>query len=121
MIYWETEVIEVGSMAKQFLSEKMLIIFGDEAPEDLRNYCFIIKNHNLIRDIVVGDKVIISNQILTVTAVGTSVNKNIKNLGHATIKFDGSSQAELPGTLHLQIADDIELSLGTEIVFRSEK
>ena len=37
-----------------------------------------------------------------ITAVGSGANKTIEELGHATIKFDGSPEAENPGTIHVE-------------------
>ncbi|MBS4162628.1 PTS sorbitol transporter subunit IIA, partial [Klebsiella pneumoniae] len=33
---------------------------------------------------------------------GEAVAQNLANLGHITLKFDGASTAELPGTLYLE-------------------
>ncbi len=36
-----------------------------------------------------------------VTAIGNVASFNLKELGHVTFRFDGATQAEYPGTIHL--------------------
>ena len=40
----------------------MLILFGEEAPEDLSEYCFKIDNKNLLGSILEGGKLVVDNQ-----------------------------------------------------------
>ena len=36
-----------------------------------------------------------------VTAVGSVAEQNLRELGHITLRFDGLSEAEFPGTVHV--------------------
>ena len=52
----------------------MLILFGEEAPEDLAEYCFKIDNKNLLGAILEGGK-LVDSQEYSITAVGNVVEK----------------------------------------------
>ena len=48
----------------------MLILFGEEAPEDLSEYCFKIDNKNLLGSILEGGKLVVDNQEYSISSVG---------------------------------------------------
>lgn len=102
-------------MAKEFLSEKMLILFGDEAPAGLIDYCFGVDLHPVDGQIEVGDLVTFNQQTYKITAVGGLVQKNLVGLGHITMKFDGSTSPDLAGTLYLEDKDVPDIEIGTKI------
>jgi len=94
---FEAKVIQVGPEAQNMIQDaNMLILFGEEAPEDLAEYCFKIDNKNLLGAILEGGKLVVDSQEYSITAVG-----NLTGLGHITISFDGSKEGSLPGTLHV--------------------
>lgn len=80
----------------------MLILFGEGAPADLAEFCFTIDNKDLKGSIPVGGNSGLTNLRFVITAVGNVVEKNLRNLGHISIHFDGSSAGSLPGTLHVE-------------------
>ncbi|MFD2617585.1 PTS glucitol/sorbitol transporter subunit IIA [Terrilactibacillus laevilacticus] len=112
---YENKIQSIGEMAKEFFSEKMLILFGNEAPDGLKDYCFGIDVKPLNGDIKVGNKVFFNNQSYDITAVGNLVQKNLVELGHITMKFDGSESPELAGTLYLENKEVPDIDLGTKI------
>lgn len=97
-----TTIKSIGSQAHMFEEENMLILFGDNAPDDLKDFCYIIDVKPLASEIETGMTLSIDNQAYTITAVGDVVTKNLSDLGHITIKFDGKTAADLPGTLHVK-------------------
>ncbi|CQR23653.1 PTS system sorbitol-specific enzyme IIA [Streptococcus varani] len=102
-VIFETKVVAIGPEALGMIEgANMLILFGEEAPADLAEFCFSIDNKNLNGPIQVGGKLIIDNQEFVITAVGDLVEKNLRNLGHISVNFDGSADVSLPGTLHAQ-------------------
>lgn len=108
-VIFETKVVAVGPEAVGMMEgANMLILFGEDAPADLAEFCFTIDNKNLNGAIQVGGKVIIDQQEFQITAVGDVVEKNLRNLGHISIHFDGSKEGSLPGTLHVQ-ADSLPI------------
>ncbi|WP_057490036.1 PTS glucitol/sorbitol transporter subunit IIA [Streptococcus orisasini] len=113
---FEAKVLDVGPEALSMIKDaNMLILFGEEAPADLAEYCYKIDNKDLSGAIVTGSRLVIDKQEFPVTAVGDVVEKNLKNLGHITISFDGSSEGSLPGTLHVQASEPVVLNAGSVI------
>jgi glucitol/sorbitol PTS system EIIA component len=102
MTVYETIVNRIGPSVEAFLDEKMLILFGDNAPAELADYCLLINVNPVEGEIEAGDQLVLGEKGYRITAVGDAVKKNLTSLGHITLKFDGATQAELPGTLYLE-------------------
>lgn len=118
MTIYETKVVNLGSEAEMFQAENMMILFGEEAPEDLANYSYIININSLEESIEPGMVITFDNQSYKVTAVGDLVNKNLTNLGHITLKFDNATEAELPGTLYVEDKELPNVEKGTKITIQ---
>ena len=56
--------------------------------------------------IAVGDTVRIGDQTWTITALGEVAEKNLANLGHVTLVFDGETEPRMPGAVHLTGVDE---------------
>lgn len=104
-IIYENKVKNIGALANSFLEDKMFILFGDEAPQDLKDFCYNIDVVDAAGDIQAGQKLIINDEQFEITAVGNLVQRNLVQLGHITLRFDGSIAPELPGTLYLESKD----------------
>lgn len=115
MTLYKTKVINIGNEAEMFREEEMIILFGENAPESLSDYCYNIKLEPVAGEIETGMELSIGSEKYSVTAVGSIVRKNLSELGHITIKFDGRSEAELPGTLYVENKALPEIMIGTEI------
>lgn len=118
MTLYKTTIVEVGSDAAMFKEENMMILFGKEAPAELADYAYIIDVTPLAAAIEVGMTLSFNSSEYAITAVGNVVDKNLTNLGHITLKFDGSTEAELPGTLYLEMKDLPEAAVGTTITIK---
>ena len=113
---FEAKVIQVGPEAQNMIQDaNMLILFGEEAPEDLAEYCFKIDNKDLLGSIQKGGKLVVDSEEYLITAVGNVVEKNLTGLGHITISFDASEEGSLPGTLHVAAEKDVVIVQGTTI------
>ncbi|MFX3619219.1 MAG: PTS glucitol/sorbitol transporter subunit IIA [Sporolactobacillus sp.] len=112
---YENQVQSIGSLAKEFLNEKMVILFGEQAPSGLKDYCYGIGVKPIDGAIRVGDCVLFNDKRYTITAIGNLVQKNLVDLGHITMKFDGSTVPELPGTLYLEEKELPVIDIGTTI------
>ncbi|UTR10219.1 PTS glucitol/sorbitol transporter subunit IIA [Evansella sp. LMS18] len=99
---YETNVSKVGPLVEEFYGEKMVILFKEGAPEELQEYCVLHAKNQLDGEIQAGDSLFLNEKEYKVTAVGDAVNKNLQDLGHITLKFNGESSADLPGTLVLE-------------------
>jgi len=107
-------------MANSFLEEKMLILFGDAAPQDLKDFCYNIEVVNVDEDIQAGQTLYINNEKFKITSVGDVVQRNLTTLGHITLRFDGSATPELPGTLYLEDKEVPSIEVGSELKIVSE-
>lgn len=117
---YKNEVKSVGSMAQTFLEEKMLILFGNDAPQDLKDYCYNIDVVNAEGEIQAGQVLYINDEKFEITSVGNVVQQNLTSLGHITLRFDGSTTPELPGTLYLEEKELPAIEPGTELKIVSE-
>ncbi len=116
MLY-RTEVTRIGEYASDALSDHMMILFNDNAPADVADYCFIHPHAALTGTILPGANLVLAGLRYPVTAVGDVVNQNLAELGHITIRFDGGDVAEYPGTVHVQGTCPDALATGIEIIF----
>ena len=110
---YNTEVTKLGEMVEEFYGEKMIILFKDNAPDELADYCVLHGKNELTEEIKTGDIFKIDGEEYKVTAVGDEVHKNLGDLGHICVRFDGSTNAELPGSLYLENKDIKAIKEGT--------
>lgn len=119
-VVYYTNVTNVGPMVQEFLGDGMMILFKEGAPDELRDYCVLHDENRLVANIQVGHWLLIGNMEYKVTAVGSAVNENLGSLGHITIAFNGSEEADLPGTLCVETSD-VEPRLEGETIKIIEK
>lgn len=115
MSVFETTVTGIGSEAELFKEEKLLILFGNKAPESLADYCYNIELKKTTAEISAGMTLAFNEQCYQITAVGNVVRHNLDELGHITIKFDGAVEPELPGTLYVEAQVLPVIEAGTKI------
>ncbi|MGY3953799.1 PTS glucitol/sorbitol transporter subunit IIA, partial [Aeromonas salmonicida] len=94
MLY-RTQVTQIGEFATESLNENMMIIFNDNAPKDVADYCFIHPDAELNGEILVGGQFLLGAISYPITAVGCVVSHNLDALGHITIRFDGGVVAQI--------------------------
>ncbi|MDT0163925.1 MULTISPECIES: PTS glucitol/sorbitol transporter subunit IIA [Bacillus] len=109
---FETKINSIGPSVTEFFGEKMFILFGDNAPAELAEYCLLIDVKGVEGEIAAGDTLQIGSNEYKVTSVGDAVKQNLSSLGHITLKFDGSQTPELPGTLYLEDSEIQEVNAG---------
>ncbi|MBT2757401.1 PTS glucitol/sorbitol transporter subunit IIA [Mesobacillus foraminis] len=115
MLKYETKINTIGPSVADFLGEKMLILFGENAPAELAEFCLLIDVNDVNGEIEPGDMLQLGEKAYKITAVGDAVKKNLTSLGHITLKFDGSQTPELPGSLYLEDAEIGEVQTGDKI------
>ncbi|MGI6155332.1 MAG: PTS glucitol/sorbitol transporter subunit IIA [Enterococcus lemanii] len=118
MSLFETTVLAIGSEAEMFQEEKMIILFGDNAPAELADYCYSIKMNPVKKAVEAGQILKINSSEYKITAVGNTVSLNLEKLGHITVKFDGSTTPELPGTLYVEDKKISPIVTGTIIAIQ---
>ena len=114
-IVLSTEVKKIGSGAREFLAEKMIIFFGEKAPEYLAEHCFIIGDASGDYPLVVGDTLGIGTSRYKITAVGDVAKQNFQALGHLVVQFDGAKKANQPGMIHVEAKAMPEIEVGTAL------
>ncbi len=100
-VIYQTMITKVGEFAEEALIENMFITFKQSVPKDLEDYCFIHKHGELLCDVKAGDLLQVDGKDYPITAVGSVASNNLKELGHVTFRFDSATEAEYPGTIHL--------------------
>lgn len=113
---YEVIVTAIGEMVEEFYEMGMAIIFDDNAPPELKEISIAHTRGNLLEDVVPGDVFMIDGKAYTVTAVGEEANKTLVSMGHCTLKFEGNSEAELPGHIELLGEEPFKFEIGTKII-----
>lgn len=98
---YKSVITGLGPLALDFLPENMIIVFNENAPEELAELSVLHKESPLDQDIKAGDVVLLGNGCYVVTAVGEEANKTFRSMGHCTFKFTGKTVVELPGHIEL--------------------
>ncbi|GIO18992.1 PTS sorbitol transporter subunit IIA [Oceanobacillus oncorhynchi subsp. incaldanensis] len=112
---YQTTIKSIGKDAKAFEAEKMMVLFGDNAPNELADFCYVIDLVSVDEDIAVGDILKLDNVSYQITSVGDAVRKNLNDLGHITLKFDGSTTAGQSGSLYLEEKEIVDVKPGSTI------
>lgn len=116
MDIYETIIEDFGGSAQDFLSEGMFVIFEHNAPEELKNFCFLHSLNQLNHNIEINDIVEIGEIKGIVKYVGEAVNKNLKELGHITFSIrDEYKKSPMAGTLYLSIEGELNINIGSKI------
>ncbi|MBM7556907.1 PTS glucitol/sorbitol transporter subunit IIA [Halanaerobacter jeridensis] len=118
---YETNITDLGDRYQEFLtSQGMVVLFKDNAPDELKEYCILHQKNNLSEEIETGDILRMGGKEYKITAVGDVVNGNLDKLGHITLKFDGNDTAEMKGSLHLEEEEVPSVNIGEKIVVFKE-
>ncbi|MBC2578197.1 PTS glucitol/sorbitol transporter subunit IIA [Peptostreptococcus russellii] len=115
MIIYDNNIKNMGSMVEAFGNE-MAILFGDNAPDTLKDYCYTIDVKDADDKIEVGDTIIIDDEKFSIKAIGDLAQKNLEALGHLTINFTGDESGLLPGAIVVEKKDCPKINIGTRIV-----
>ena len=93
-------VKEIGVLVPTFKEDKIVILFGPQAPQELRELAVIHEFENLTEEpLVEGGTIQFGEELFTITAVGTLANNNFKELGHISIYFQEPMEEVLPGAI----------------------
>lgn len=116
---YKSNVQEVGEMALAFEEEKVIILFGPQAPNELREVSII---HEAVEDsdepIKKGGNFVVDDQVYTIEAVGSSANDNLNELGHISIYFQDVPEDVLPGAVFVSPKQLPKVSNNSTIEFK---
>jgi len=114
---YRTKVVKLGANSLDFLGEKMIIFFNKRVQDQLADYSILIDDAEGSCDIKVGNSLKLGDSSYKVTAIGEVAMKNLSNLGHVVVKFDGKDTADLPGNIHVENKNIAQIYAGLEISF----
>lgn len=120
MVIYSTKIIGMGDNAIDFSIDDTFITFANEIPDTLEKYCYYTREAELLADILVGDILDIDGVQYKITAIGSAVNQNIREYGHACYKFNGRNYEEMPGTINLESKEFPKINVGSSIKILSE-
>lgn len=96
-VVYDTVVTAVGEQAGTFFAEGVVILFGEDAPEELAEYSVIHRPTVTAGGVAPGAVVELADEQLHVLAVGDVADDNLVNIGHLVLKRNGADAAALPG------------------------
>lgn len=114
---YQAKIEKIGDFARDALTDDMMILFGDMAPEEAADYCFIHSHDQLKGAIKVGGVFQIGTHNFPISAVGEVVDQNLGQLGHITIRFDSRGEAEYPGCVHVIGNTPTDIEVGATLSF----
>ena len=117
---YKTTVTKLGESYGDILEQGMVVVFNENAPEELAELSALHTKAALPSDVKPGDEVVLGNKRYAVTAVGAEANYTLKKMGHATFVFTGDNKAELDGHIVLKGNGMPDLKSGSpfEIYFK---
>ena len=114
-VIYENQVKAAGECVEEFKDAGMFIIFGENAPDEIKDYCYSVSVNPINGDIAPGQYVVIDGQEFKITCVGYEAPITLKGLGHCTFNFSGATEAELPGTIYVEAKPMPEVKIGTTL------
>ena len=116
--YYSTQVVEVGKDAANFINAgRMIVLFDDSmALPEVRNFSVLHSGNKLDDTIKPGDVIKIAGSEFKILKVGSDVQKNLVNLGHMIIKFDGGKEEYFESSIHVEDKPIPKIQFGDEII-----
>ncbi|EHL4774085.1 PTS glucitol/sorbitol transporter subunit IIA [Listeria monocytogenes] len=113
-----SKIMEIGPLVPAFEEEKIVILFGPTATNELREISVIhefqdVPNNALTK----GNTLLIGEQAYTIEAVGSDANKNLEELGHISVYFRSGQNEVLPGAIVVSPEIFPTITVGDSIQF----
>ena len=112
-IIYENQVKALGARVDEFQEAGLFIIFGDNAPDELKDYCYSVSVNPIQGTIAAGQILKVDDASYRITAVGSEAPHTLEGLGHCTINFSGQTTVDLPGTIYVENKPMPKLCVGT--------
>lgn len=113
-VIYENKVLGMGE-AVSSLGDEMIILFGDTAPDTLKDFCYLIEPKETNGNIAPGQTLFIDDESFEIKNVGDVAQKNLVALGHLTISFTGDEESMLPGAIVVEKKPCPQIKVGTTI------
>ena len=114
-VIYENQVNAAGVAVEEFKDAGMFIIFGENAPEEIKDYCYSVSVNPINGEIAAGQYVVIDGQEFKITCVGYEAPITLKGLGHCTVNVSGATEAEPPGTIYMENKPMPDIKIGSVI------
>ncbi|EBF5115734.1 PTS sorbitol transporter subunit IIA [Listeria monocytogenes] len=113
-----SKIMEIGPLVPAFEEEKIVILFGPTATNELREISVIhefqdVPNNALTK----GKTLLIGEQEYTIEEVGSDANKNLEELGHISVYFRSGQNEVLPGAVVVSPEVFPTMTIGDSIQF----
>ncbi|MDR2553752.1 MAG: PTS glucitol/sorbitol transporter subunit IIA [Treponema sp.] len=99
---YKTTVTKLGETYGEIFDQGMVVVFNENAPEELAELSALHTAARLPGDVKPGDEVVLGDKRYAVTAVGSEANHTLGKMGHCTFVFTGADTAELDGHIVLK-------------------
>lgn len=114
MSVYKNKVKALGPMVDAFGGE-MIILFGDNAPDTLKDFCYTIDVLPTNQPIEQGQQILFDDNNYRIIQVGDIAERNLVNLGHLTVNFTGDPNQGLPGAIVVEKKAAPPIQVGTII------
>ncbi|MDP8978657.1 MAG: PTS glucitol/sorbitol transporter subunit IIA [Actinomycetota bacterium] len=114
-VRYDTKVTAVGEGSGEFFDAGIIVLFGQDAPEELQEFAVVHDPSVTEGGLEPGDVVHIGDERLQVLAVGDVADENLTNLGHIVLKRNGQQEASMPGDVCCDEGEVPEIGVGTPI------
>ena len=111
---YTTHVLQVEAQVSSFQNGDFIILFGMNVPDELKAYSYIIDIEKA-NPIQPGQILMIDGISYRITAIGSEVMDTLQTMGHCTIRFNGATKAQMPGTIYVEKKDVPSLHVGSSI------
>ncbi|EAE2551724.1 PTS sorbitol transporter subunit IIA [Listeria monocytogenes] len=113
-----SKIMEIGPLVPAFEEEKIVILFGPTATNELREISVIhefqdVPNNALTK----GNTLLIGEQAYTIEEVCSDANKNLEELGHISVYFRSGQNEVLPGAIVVSPEIFPTITVGDSIQF----
>ena len=120
MIKYQASITAIGPLVSEFIEADILVLFGSNAPEELAEFSVLHDGTELAGTLSPGDIVLLGEYRYQVLAVGDVASTNLSNLGHLVLKFNGETEAEMPGDVCVEAKPIPALELGMVLEIQGE-
>lgn len=114
MSVYKNKVKGMGPAVNAFGGD-MIILFGDNAPDTLKDFCYTIDVLPTTGTITDNMKIVFDENPYQIIAVGDLAERNLVNLGHLTVNFTGDTNQCLPGAIVTEKRTAPNIEIGTII------
>lgn len=118
---YQATVTAIGELVGDFLAEGIVVLFGENAPEELAEFAILHDGTELHAPLEVGDMVCFGSACAQILAVGDVASDNLRNLGHLVLKFNGESEIEMPGDVCVEKIGIPAITVGTVLTVSGAK